>query len=237
MNSLDANRTAGRYELKDELARLCLPAAARDSDRKLAWTNSICILFLLIGLFGAKPASTTIKPAPPLEEVIPTIIEPLPPPPQTVTAIQNRDETEPDKSEAPQVVVVAPESPNISFAVPTIGTLVVPSAVALPPPLRPSQLASADNRLTTLNNTGAGGERPQPPYPKIALEQGQQGTVTLLMSADQAGNVISIEVKKSSGSAVLDRGALDYVRRHWTLPVGASTRLFETSITYRLQNG
>ena len=54
MNNMDANRTSPGYELKDELARLCLPAANRDPNRKLAWVNSICILFLLIGIFGAR---------------------------------------------------------------------------------------------------------------------------------------------------------------------------------------
>ena len=49
---MDANRTAPGYELKDELARLCLPQANRDANLKLAWVNSVCILFLLIGILA-----------------------------------------------------------------------------------------------------------------------------------------------------------------------------------------
>jgi len=45
MNNPYANQTRPGYELTDELARLCLPAMNRDSDRKLAWLNSVCILF------------------------------------------------------------------------------------------------------------------------------------------------------------------------------------------------
>ncbi len=62
------------YELKDELARLCLPPASRDANLKLAWVNSVCILFLLIGLVGARRGLIAIKPAPPLEEIVPVIV-------------------------------------------------------------------------------------------------------------------------------------------------------------------
>ena len=46
---MDANRTNSGYALRDELARFCLPEASRDPSRKLAWNNSVCILFRLIG--------------------------------------------------------------------------------------------------------------------------------------------------------------------------------------------
>src|SRR3954465_15102515 len=133
---MDANRKSNDYELKSELARFCLPPGYRDSNRKLAWTNSICILFLLIGLVGAQPVSTPRQPAPAFEEVIPAFLEPLPPTP-AVTEELKQDQDEQDKPDTPQVVVVTPESPNINFSVPTIGNLVVPNALAKAPPLAP----------------------------------------------------------------------------------------------------
>jgi hypothetical protein len=42
------------YALSSDLARLSLPAEYVDSYRNLAWTNSICFLFLVIGLIGLK---------------------------------------------------------------------------------------------------------------------------------------------------------------------------------------
>lgn len=63
---MDANRTTPAYELKDELARFCLPAANQDSNLKLAWVNSICILFLCIGILGARRGVIAIKPVPPI---------------------------------------------------------------------------------------------------------------------------------------------------------------------------
>jgi protein TonB len=236
MNNMDANQALPVYELKDELARFCLPAARRSPDRKLAWMNSICILVLLIGCFGDKLGSVAIQPLPPVEEVVPVVIEPVTLPPQIKTVRPDQEQTDEPKTDAPQVVVVTPESPSINFSVPTLGNVVVPAGVAQAPPLKPMEApAPIKAQPSAVHATGTGGQRPQPPYPKMALERAEQGTVTLLMSGDEAGNILSIEIKESSGFPLLDRSTLDFIKRHWTLPTGAGTRLFETRITYRVQ--
>src|SRR5208282_3447207 len=84
MNNTDANRISPGYELKDELARLCLPSANRDRNQQLAWVNSVCILFLLIGLAGARRGVIAIKPVPPIREEIPVVIQPTVLPPQAI---------------------------------------------------------------------------------------------------------------------------------------------------------
>src|SRR5438105_7767043 len=168
---MDADRTLPAYKLNSELARFSLAGPGEELNRKLPWVNSICILFLVIGIFGARSAGVGTKPLPALQEVIPAIIEPPPPPAQTVTEKQTQEPTEQDKPDTPQVVVVTPEAPNIRFAVPTIGNLVAPAALAKAPPLNPLRApAPLKNVPMTLNSTGSGGERPQPPYPKIALD-------------------------------------------------------------------
>src|SRR5208283_333447 len=110
MNNMNANRTTPAYELKDELARFCLPAANQDSNLKLAWVNSICILFLLVGILGARRGLIAINPLPPLKELIPVVIEPVALPPQATT--ENKERTEEEKPDAPQVAVALPNSPN-----------------------------------------------------------------------------------------------------------------------------
>src|SRR5579862_8089397 len=146
-----ADRAPLGYQLNDELARLCLPAASRDPNRKLAWVNSICLLFLLIGILGGKPVPSTLPAVPPLEQVIPAMIEPAPQPPQTVTAAsQNEQHNEKEEPGAAHVVVVTPESPAINFSVPTIGTLVVPNAIAAAPPLKPLEPPIAVRRQPLL---------------------------------------------------------------------------------------
>ena len=233
MNNTDANRMQS-FELKDELARLCLPGAGRDPNRKLAWINSICILFLIVGIVGAASPRVPIRIAPPIEEIAPVVLEPAPA--QTVTPNENVNPSEEPPPQAQNVVVVVPNAPNINFSVPTIGNLVAPSAMATAPPLNPLQPVEPVRSLAQISNTGSSGSRPQPPYPPIALDQGQQGTVALLLSADAAGNVTSVQIKQSSGFPILDRATVDFIKRHWQLPSGASTnQLFETSITYQLQ--
>jgi protein TonB len=224
------------YRLNDELARCCLPSSRRDPQRILAWVNSVCILFLAIGILGARRGSVSLRTPPPVAEVVSVVVEPVTLPPPTPSEQQPQEPEEREKPETPQVVVVIPDSPAVNFAVPTIGNLVAPSALAQPPPLHPLQPPAAlQNIPAALRDTGAGGERPRPPYPRIALEQAQEGSVTLLLSADQAGNILSVEVKTSSGYPVLDRGALDYVKRHWKVPRGGGSRWFEATITYQLQ--
>jgi periplasmic protein TonB len=230
---MDANRTIPAPGLKSELARFCLPEANRDPNRKLAWVNSICILFLLIGIVGAKSGSISLKKPPPLEEAVPVLVEPSPPPPEKPE--ERQEQPEQKTPETPQVVVVTPASPAINFAVPTLGNVMVPNGVAVAPPVNPMKPVEAlRSQPTTLNNTGSGGERPAPPYPKIAQEQGQQGSVTILITVDEAGLITSVEVKSTSGHSVLDRSALDYVKKHWIIPPSDGNRFYETTINYRL---
>jgi TonB family protein len=223
---MDANRTTPRYELKDELSRLCLPSASRDVSLKLAWVNSVCILFLVIGIAGARRGVIFIKPVPPLRVEVPIVVQPAVLPPQAVAP----KPAQPQTINQPPVLVVLPNTPNINFGVPTVGTLVAPAALAAAPPPPAAQV----HIVSPVSTTGAGGDRPEPPYPKIALDAGQQGTVILLITGDDAGNVISVDVKTSSGSGVLDRATVDYIKHHWRMPTEGGARLFQTSISYKL---
>ena len=124
---MDANRTSPGYELKDELARLCLATARREPERKLAWVNSVCILFLLIGIFGARQGAIAIKPVPPIREEVPIVVQPTVLPPQAVAP--KPEQAQPINQ--PRVLVALPNAPNVNFGIPTAGTLVVPAALAV----------------------------------------------------------------------------------------------------------
>jgi TonB family protein len=221
---MDVNRTAPDYELKDELARLCLSTARREPERKLAWVNSVCLLFLLIGILGARQGVIAIKPVPPIREEVPVVVQPAVLPPQAVAP--KPEQAQPINQ--PRVLVALPNAPNVNFGVPTAGTLVADAALASAP-------QAALVRIGSLSNTGAGGERPEPPYPPIAEQTGEQGMVVLVLTGDDAGNVVSVEVKESSGFPVLDRATVDFIKHHWRLPTDTAMRLFQTSITYKLQ--
>ena len=224
--------TAGGYQLHDELARFCLPEADRDASRKLAWTNSICLLFLIIGLAGAKPAADYTAPPPRVEEAAPVIIEPIKPPPSP--EVQKVAATDQNQSPAPQVVAVTLDTPAINFAVPTIGNLLVPAALAQAPAPAPARMEAVQPQTLKISSTGEGGERPQPVYPPIALSEGEQGSVTVAMTVDDAGTITEITVKESSGYPVLDRGTVEFIKRHWLIPPAHGSHQFETTITYKI---
>jgi TonB family protein len=228
MNNTDANRMSPGYELKDDLARLCLPMANRDANLKLAWVNSVCILFLLIGIVGARRGIISIKPVAPIREIVPVVVESMTLPPQA--AIQKNEQ--PEEKNQPRIVVAIPNAPNVSFSVPTIGTLVAPAALASAPPLEPLR---AKTQIGSLGSTGAGGERPEPDYPVFFRQMGAQGTIAVLIHGDAAGNVVSVDVKESTGFPALDHYTMNFIKAHWHLPTNAGTLLFQTRITYKLQ--
>jgi protein TonB len=62
------------------------------------------------------------------------------------------------------------------------------------------------------------GENPKPPYPPEARRQGYHGEVLLKVEVLSNGQVGKIEVKKSSGYDVLDRSALNTVRKWKFVP-------------------
>lgn len=239
MNTIHANAGAGGYQLKSEMARVCLPAPHAHDQRNLAWTNSICLLFLIIGLAGFRPAPPPSIPVKPLEEPAPVIIEAPPPPSPVVELKQDESPVEKQDSAPPQLVRVTRDSPAIKFAVPTPGNLVVPIEKSVAPPPDVAPRATAPSRPQppqpgALENTGAGGERPIPEYPHMAEQLGQQGAVVLLLTADESGVILSVEVKESSGSSILDRAAADFVKRHWTVSPGARGRLYLAKIVYKI---
>lgn len=225
---MDANRTS--YALKSDLARYSLASESSDVSIKLAWVNSICVLFLIIGIVGARRGIISIRTVPPIRQIVPVVVIPQTLPPQTA-APQKREQPQQQNRPA-RVFVTLPNAPNINFSVPTIGTLVGSSALASAPPLNPLERPA---QVVSLGDTGAGGERPEPPYPQLAMQTGEQGTIVLLLTADEAGNVVTIQVKHSSGFPFLDQATVEFVKTHWHLPTGAGTKLFQTSITYKLQ--
>ena len=196
----------------------------------LAWVNSICILFLLIGIVGARRGIISIKSLTPIRQVVPVVVILVTLPPQKVVP---QKKTEPQQQTIqPRVYVALPNTPNVNFSVPTIGTIVTSGALASAPPLNPLQ---AQPQIASAGNTGTGGDRPQPPYPPLAMQNEEQGTIVLLLGTDAAGNVASVDLIHSSGFPFLDQATVEFIKNHWRLPTNAGTRLFQTSITYKLQ--
>jgi protein TonB len=52
-----------------------------------------------------------------------------------------------------------------------------------------------------------------PKYPPEEMRRGIEGTTVLIVSIDASGNVLDVEVEKSSGNRNLDRAAVQAARR------------------------
>src|SRR2546421_5176740 len=154
------------YALSSDLARLSLPAEYIDSYRNLAWTNSICFLFLVIGLIGLKAPRVIQKPLIQVADSAPVIFTPPEEQPKPEPE-QQPDEPAPQDApvETPQVVtVVAPADAPVAFSVPVQGAVVVAREARLatpPPPVThpPAGPTKFDP------NAASGGSYPAPDYP------------------------------------------------------------------------
>jgi hypothetical protein len=147
---------AAAYQLKSELARVCLPAPGRTVPRRLAWANSVCLLFLIIGVAGSQSRLSALRKLPPLEQPVAVIVEPLPPVvTPTAEAKPNEQQNDDEKPQAPSIQRVTIGTPAINFAVPTPGSLLVPMSVA-PTPVETALRAAAPVRHepTTVQSTG-----------------------------------------------------------------------------------
>lgn len=225
---MDANRST--YGLKSELARNCLQSQSRDPNPKLAWVNSICILFLIIGITGERRGIISIRNVPPIREIVPVVVIPRILPPEKAVPQKEAPPRQPNRPA--RVFVALPSMPSVRFSVPTIGILAGAGMTASAPPVNPLQGSA---QVVSLGATGSGGERPEPPYPQLAMQTGEQGMIVLLLESDASGNVASIDVKQSSGFPYLDRATVEFIKTHWHLPTNAGAQLFQTSITFKLQ--
>jgi protein TonB len=226
------------YALHSDLAQFCLPAANRDAFRKLAYVNSICALFLVIGLAGINPPVLEQKVPEPMQQFVPIeIVQPPEPPKPEPQPQEQNPEPQPDTPVVmPQVAtVVAADPTQVKFAVPVEGPVVfAPAKFAQAPPAAPPKPAAR----TVVRLTGAeGGTHPDPSYPRAALEQRQQGTVTVVMTVKPDGSVESIEIKKSSGYVTLDRHVTQWIKTRFKfLPVETyELRYFEKDFVFQLQ--
>ena len=58
----------------------------------------------------------------------------------------------------------------------------------------------------------------QPPYPRLAVRLGQEGTTRLVVEINPQGEVVAISLHKSSGFAVLDKAAIAAVQEWKFIP-------------------
>jgi TonB family protein len=225
----------------EDLSRFCLEKDTLDERRTLAWVNSICLIFLLIGLFGVKQPALQVNRKPVVvEEAVPTVIEPVVPAVAVITPDAPSDEPPGPGSgggDGGDVVAVTVDSSAVAFSVPTVGNVLVPLGMAPAPPPNPMRPVAPvmSVQIESITTTGSGGSRPAPPYPLESLRRKEEGTVVLLLEVDNTGRIINAQIKESSGYRRLDQATLDYVVRHWLINPGRGKQVYEAPITYQLK--
>lgn len=236
-NNTTAQLTDGRYHLGSDLARLCLPTAGRDPNRKLAYVNSICAGFLLVGLVGLRMPEPHVRPIPEPVEIVPVVFTPPEQPPsvaQEETLEQPLEDLPEPSLDTPVVATVVAADPSaVAFAVPVQGPVILaPARFAAPPPRVVRPPPPAPTRFVPTGKEE--GSFPWPrSYPRQALLDRQQGTVMLLVQVGEDGRPTSVTVHESSGYGTLDRHALEWVRDNWRWPPGPP-RAYYVPFVYQL---
>jgi TonB family protein len=227
---------AGGYYLSDDLARLCLPREFKDSNRALAWVDSICLFFLLVGLVGLKPPGVIHRPLSEIADVVPIIFTPPEESPKVEPEVKPEEPQPQDApADTPQVVtiVAAADPSSVAFAVPVQGTVAIATAAHLATPPPPANYAPP--RAVQFNpNVSDGGSYPPPLYPGIAQRNHYEGTVTIEFMVDATGAIAEAKTFKGSGYSVLDEAALEVVKRRWHFPPG-QPRLYHWPCIFKFQ--
>src|ERR1051326_4108662 len=107
MGSSPFGEAARGYALSDDLAKICLPGEFKDSYRRLAWVDSICFLFLVVGVVGLKAPGVIHRPLSKLEEPAPVIFTPPTEQPKPQTQVKTQDLPTDKPMETRQVALVA----------------------------------------------------------------------------------------------------------------------------------
>jgi periplasmic protein TonB len=153
-------------------------------------------------------------PKPPAKKLPPPVRpQPIPPPPvESPTPVSVRQDTPPP----PAVIAAAPKAnePPPTFTAPPAPP---------PPPEPPKPKGPTDQEIDSARgNYGSLLSREfakHKQYPRIAQMRGWQGIAKVELHIDANGNVISSTVSESSGFEVLDKQALEMVRKASPLPL------------------
>ena len=176
-----------------------------------------------------------VEEVPVLEPPAPEIVKEAVPVPR----LKPRPPTKPDP---PEAAVARPQPQQVARDVEPISTpeetAAQPTPAALPPPSAPKGSEAvagvgASQNTGSETDTAAGGspgaardyftalkvwlERHKE-YPRSAKLRRQQGTAMLHFEMDRQGNVLSYEIRESSGHRLLDREVEDMIKRAQPLP-------------------
>jgi TonB family protein len=236
-----SNKDTQHRSISVELAPVRLPfsGGSRDDWRSLAWINSICALFLLVGVLGFRSRPNHQSPTRDQTNVVPIVFMPevkqeeLKP---VFTEFSPSSQSETVAETTPPPVVAVAESAQVSFPVPVQGpvTLVVPRYSPQPSVPTPSRPAASARQITFNADNNPHGYFPKPTYPPSELAAHHEGRVMLAVVIAPNGKAQSVTVNQSSGWEKLDEAAVQKVRDDWDFGPG-NTRYFHVPLVFQIQ--
>ncbi len=181
-----------------------------------------------------KPQLLTVEimqPAAPVPVVLPEpVIEPEPTTPEPIKKPKpitepvkpipkKSPEPAPIEETSPEPAVAEPMPPTVITATPKIDA---PPVITVPPPEPPEKVEPNENDINdALGQYGSLLGRAiakHKSYPKIAQMRGWQGQCLVDLKIDGSGNLLSANIKESSGYESLDKQALEMVHKAAPFP-------------------
>lgn len=153
----------------------------------------------------APPRPAPPRPAPPPPPAAPEPVASPPEPPRPVAAAAPLEQPRPSAITVEAAPAGTPVAPRVTEGVPPAAP---PQAVAPARPVAPP----APARTAPRADASWAGNAP-PSYPAMARRLGEQGEVRLDVHVGANGNVLDVRLKKSSGSQLLDRTAIETVKK------------------------
>jgi len=125
--------------------------------RRLAWVNSLCLLFLLVGFAGAQSRLPPLKPAPPLEQPVPDNWIPLVPVQTPEGALMFRRGTM-EIPTASGLIKLQPHTSILDPGVPHFVTdrMITPAGVTVQQYLRRTRTPDGSTLVWTARRSGPG---------------------------------------------------------------------------------
>jgi protein TonB len=159
-----------------------------------------------------KLESVVVPPPKSVEETKPVPIKPLLK--KELTTVPKPTETRPEPAHTEP-----PPPPAVIAAAPKVDT---PPVITVPPPEPPKKIEPTEEDISAALGQYGGilgrAIARHKQYPKIAQMRGWQGDCMLDLKIDSSGNVLSANVKESSGHEALDNQALEMVRKATPFP-------------------
>jgi protein TonB len=204
----EADDTVGAMTVEMELQ----PSAARVETRELAHGP------LTPAVLPQPEASEKLQEEEVVED-LPTVAPSLAPEPEIAlpNVPQEEKRKKPQKEQPRQV---APEK-QMSWQAAEQQVAMAPPRVEAPPAQKASDGQSATVALLKARWVKAVNRHLERfrDYPQAARRRGQQGTVRVRFRVDRSGHLVSAEILKASGAALLDEDALAWLKRGSPIPL------------------